>query len=350
MKTTVRRAREDDVTLIFEDFKKRYANNPLIVTKDYFNWQFYDHEQEQFRAFIGVEDDKLVAFQGYQPFDLHCGDRTLAGGYSLCWFSDVKGGIGLRVSSMIKQELDAMVYLYNTKESFRICQKLGMYCFQSMPRWVGVFEPEKAKAILQTSDEQFSKRASQSANLLKTAQSTSPTTRSARLDDSKNYFIPPQGVKFWAARTGQYLNHRYVDIPGHDYRIAEGQTGLAVWRVEDIMHGFGAVIRLLEWTLEDDDPQASSVMSAIVADAQAHDVILIDFYCTVERAGQRLEPFGMFPAAQYGQSYIPRLFRPLNYDDDLLPINGALQVPIEGAHLENVYFTRGDGDYDRVKR
>jgi len=132
--------------------------------------------------------------------------------------------------------------------------------------------------------------------------------------------------------------------------LIEGQSGIAVWRVEQIMDTDESVARILEWTFPPTGAEGEAAIAVIVADSLAANVILLDFFCAAVGVGRRLQTLGFYPVESIEPAFIPWLYRPLSLDPTQLVVNAALNLP-RGIVLDTtkLYLTRGDTNADRKK-
>ena len=227
---------------------------------------------------------------------------------------------------------------------------MGMTIVNPLPRWIGILEPSKVFARLNIREQKTHHMAFESYERLVSLRADSSVSTVQSFDSEREYLTYNDDVEAFVRRRGSDLNHRYVEIPKHNYRLIEGLSGIGVWRAERISDTDESVVRILEWTFPSGSVESESAMAVIVSNAISERAILIDFFCAAKGVGARLLSFGFCSAESFSPSFVPWLFRPLCYDRSCLVVNAAIKLPKHiSLEATKIYLTRGDSDADRIK-
>ena len=157
------------------------------------------------------------------------------------------------------------------------------------------------------------------------------------------------GDRAGTRRSPEFLNWRYADHPVFDYRLFEaclhGEVkGLAVYRVERVRDLPLQVGRIVEFLAE--SAAAGALIDAVIDDARAHQVVVMDFFCSHVDAAPLLQR-GFLPGHEHAAARIPVLFQPIDRRRSGIPFMANMGKLGEHGGALKWYVTKGDGDQDR---
>lgn len=171
-----------------------------------------------------------------------------------------------------------------------------------------------------------------------------------RFSDSDEFlFDNHPTVKGYVRRTGKFLNWRYFDIPGHNYKVITGPDDMfAVYRIEQIMDRKESVVKIIDWNFSGDS--AIHALSFILNEGIKSGAIMIDFFCTDSGTNNFFDSNGFINEDSVNED-IPFLFRPLNTNSGgiSLAIDMPPHMKKRKIDFSEWYISRADSDIDRIK-
>ena len=122
---------------------------------------------------------------------------------------------------------------------------------------------------------------------------------------------------------------------------------MGIYRVETIMDHGVSVIRILEWTFDDDE--CGAALACVLEERKDAKPILLDFHCASRLPARGLEQIGFMPQSVTSKP-MPDLFRPMNYSGGhALALDFPPHRTTRAIDFDRWYITAGDSDVDRVK-
>lgn len=352
MNSEIRLATIEDIPRLKILFQEHYRYNPLMQSQDYLLWQFFYSPNNQtglFTLFVILDGDKIIGCLGYVPLEFRMKEVVQIGGWTHHWVVSRHNVGGLQLFAELASVCDNLFHLGMTKESATIFRLFQVPVLERMPRWVAVTDAAAVARLCGmelAEDRRILKESSTCLASLKKGFSDIEICK--QLDPKMQFSLDHwPDIEGYALRSGRFLNWRYVEIPGHTYKILRGSRGVAVYRIEKIMHHEVAVARIVEWTFKGED--SGLALTILCDDPDFNDGILIDFFCTATAIGEDLTCYGFFPEGLTSKP-IPDRFRPMNHSGG---IRVAIDLPphrtLRCLDFSRWYLTKGDSDIDRVK-
>jgi len=353
MTQKVRRCRDEDLSRLFDIFKEFYPYNLRLREKVFFDWQFRCTpfgKEDEYTFWLVTEHEEIKGFLGYVPIEFRYQGRILQGVLTHNW--GVLGGqaSGIKLLSTVMAEYDHRFHFGLTDQSVQLYSLLKIPLLMRMPRLVAVAQPERAEELFGLPPGKYQDLFVASRQRLEQCRPCSSIRRSVSFDPAEEFLLDRwPGVNCYCRRTGRYLNWRYVEIPGHDYRIIRDDDGqFAVYRIEPITGCPESVIRIVEWNFQ--GRRAEAAISFLAEEAEHSAAVLLDFFCTAESLRQELASYGFIDELLVAEG-VPSLFRPIHRDGGIrLAIDLPPHRKPRPCNFGEWYITKGDGDLDRQKR
>jgi hypothetical protein len=151
-------------------------------------------------------------------------------------------------------------------------------------------------------------------------------------------------------RSAHYLNWRYIHHPLWTYRCFEARAdgrllGLAVYHIEPVRDLSVSVGRLVELVSEPDG--ANALLGAVLDDARAQQVALVDFFSSSSQMTSALRAFGFLTGEEGPVGQIPLLFQPVDRQRASIHFMAQLTRVAGAPGLGGWYITKSDADQDR---
>jgi GNAT superfamily N-acetyltransferase len=363
-----------------QHFIDQYWRRGHILARDeaLLRWQ-YDPLRSRTGLFDGPtillakEGKRLVGMLG-----LICVDCNIRGTIvPAAWMAILLGipevrtkGVGLKLlDALAGLGFEAVFVLGINDQVKQIYRRLGYEILEDMPRWLGVFDVERAVRLVtgcSAAPDEAGIRA-KCKNCHVRAGGDAARRSHIEIVDWSGTFARAWN-ETWSGsfsprligtnRDAAYLSWRYVNHPSFTYmlRLAretrDGRiAGLAVMRVEQIKDREEKVLRVVEFLATPD--AAPSLAQSVIAAGREHGVTFADFYVTHPQAAAPLEAEGF--RRYSGNPDVPVL------PSRLQPLEGG-EFKMQGAFLLSArlrarigsllssgdfYVTKSDGDMDR---
>ncbi len=340
-----------DLPELFERFADWYRFNPRMRERDYFDWQFKYAPMRladgEFDFLVLRGNDEIVGCLGFAGFEFRSDGVINIGGWTHNWYAPDRRDGGLALMFRFMELVDNRFIFRFNENTARVLSLLRVPMIAAVPRWWAVTNAEHAADLfqLEASDRAVVFR---SAAGMKRIDARQRIHSVDRFDQDEEFTLTHfAGALNGALRTGKYLNWRYLDIPGHRYHAIRGDQGMGIYRVEAIMNHDVSVIRIVEWTFDDDECGAALV--SILTDHNDAKPIMLDFHCASRLPARGLERVGFMPQSATTKP-MPDLFRPMNYSGGhALALDFPPHRTARAIDLDRWYITAGDSDVDRVK-
>jgi hypothetical protein len=340
-----------DLPELFERFAEWYRFNPRMRERDYFDWQFKHAPTRlsggEFDFLLLRENDKIVGCLGFTGFEFRSDGAINIGGWTHNWYAPDQRDGGLTLMFRFMELVDNRFIFRFNENTARVFSLLRVPMIVAVPRWWAVTDAFRAVDIFQL---EASSRAivHRSAAGMKQIEGTRKIHSVDRFDPDEEFTLThlAEGLN-GARRTGKYLNWRYLDIPRHRYHAVRGERGVGVYRVEAIMNHDVSVIRIVEWTFDDDE--CGAALASLLTEHSDAKPIMLDFHCASRLPARGLERFG-FMSQSATTKPMPDLFRPMNYSGGhALALDFPPHRTARAIDFDRWYITAGDSDVDRVK-
>lgn len=348
----IERFLSSDYSALKDVFARVYPANPLLQRKAYFDWQFLEHPYNtdgQYTLWLLKDGETIKGFYGWVPVEIIHQGLAHRGCEPLLWWVDESARFhGLELLRRIMSDFPVRLYHYCSEDSIRVFEKLGMPLFP-LSRWIAVLNPAEMTRLFHIDKASSIRRAH---DMLHDAiqKGAGGIRRPARFQNEMELgFGAWTTIRSHLSYTRKFLNWRYCEIPGHDYRIiASADGGWAVYRIERISAEAVSVVRIIEWRFPDRD--AAEALAFIAGEAEAESAVLMDFFCSAPDVGHILEKCGFVSCEGEPWKSMPRLFRPISPAGPLISCIDAPPYRDKNAvDFSAWYISRGNGDIDRVK-
>ncbi|MCH7954269.1 MAG: hypothetical protein IIC40_00855 [Candidatus Marinimicrobia bacterium] len=347
------RCKEDDLPVLFELFIEVYKHNPRMQERNFFDWQFKDHpgnENGEYSFWIEWDGSKIIGFLGYTLIEYIYDDKISTGCWSYNWYTSGSNGSGLNLIYKLWDEFDNRFHIGLSCASIDILNRLNVPLLSKMPRRIGIIDSETVFKLFSINDDSSRKILKSSEEQLSVYKDSGNIRFVKRFSDRDDFnFDDHPTVKGYVRRSGKFLNWRYFDIPGHNYKAITGPGNMfAVYRIEKIMDEKDSIIKIIDWNFSGEP--ALNALSFIQKDAIDSGAIMIDFFCTDSGTNKFFESNGFINEDSVSE-FIPFLFRPLNLEQGAISL--AIDIPPHmkkrNIDFSEWYISRGDGDIDRIK-
>lgn len=329
-------------------FKEVYAHNPRMLEKEYFDWQFkenpYSYEPGKHNFIITRQGDKIDGFVGIIPFKLKYKEEIFIAGDVTNWFAKDSGFLLL---SEVFKRYDYRTYFAITDRALDLYRRLKVPILEKIPRYLAVVNKQTAD-FFSITDNELRKKLLLSSNKIDSITNCEGMEEIKSFEDDKTYPFVWKSAEGYRLMEGKYLNWRYVKIPSHAYKvIINASNEFAVFRKEFIKGTDYEVIRILEWNFS--SASSGKAIGFIKQNYINKNTLIIDFFSTLQEAGDVLAQYGFFYDETNSRS-IPYLFRPLHYSAG---INCGIDIPphrkTRRLNFDKWYITKGWSDIDRFK-
>lgn len=348
----IRNCQKEDIPALFAMFKTVYRFNPRLQERDYFDWQFkntpFDNEGE-YTFLVSEQSGKIKGFLGYVPVQFRYGNQILMGCFTQNWYSTGADSGGLQLLTHLMGQYDYRFHIGASEQAIQIHQMSRVPVLERFPRWVGVIAPQAVIDLFQITLPSDRQTITAAAQRLTAHKSSVGVEKCARFLPDEEFLLDHwPTVEGYCRRTGCYLNWRYLDIPKHNYQAICNERGqCAVYRIEPVTGYSESALRILEWTF--DRAAGPTAMAALLEEAQLHNTILMDFFCTAEEIGAAFGDMGFLAQDSLAQT-IPYLFRPIHPHPGIaLAVDLPPHRKKRSFNFDRWYFSKGDSDIDRIK-
>ena len=347
------RCKEDDLPALFERFAEVYKHNPRMRERNFFDWQFKNHPGNQngeYSFWIEWDNSNIIGFLGYTPIEYFYDNKISTGCWTYNWFTSGSNGSGLNLMHKLWDKFDSRFYIGLSDVSINIYDRLNVPLLVKMPRYIGLIDSGKAFELFSLSEHSTRKTLLRSEKLLSRFRDSGKIKFVNRFNATDEFrFDDHPTVRGYVRRSGKFLNWRYFDIPGHNYKAITGPDNMfAVFRIEQIMNKNESVVKIIDWNFSGES--ALNALSFILKEGRRSDAIMIDFFCTNSGTNKFFISNGFFGEDSVSE-IIPFLFRPLNNKTGRisLAIDTPPHLKQRKVNFSEWYISRGDGDIDRVK-
>lgn len=324
---------------------------PQYVMRDrrLFAWQFGCREHsETAHVVCAYSADRLVGILGYRPTDVFWGDTKsrLTGAWMANWMvtPEHRHGAGALMMRRLMEKYDILLGQGAGKMNVPIAKVLKFSIFDRIPRFIAVFDADKARDYLVSA-----------ADMPPYAAPSSPE---AYVSDSLPEGYAPDwsaypGLAYGTVRDATYLRWRYVNHPIFRYEIkcagSPLRPAICVYRIEetrgDVRHRVG---RLTEFFFPQDAEGARNglaALSATLTHLQSAGCVFADHYSSAAFTHSVITATGMVAATDLPLATRLSPFERTHHHQNLevwcRMANGA------PTQLGDVYVTKADGDQDR---
>ena len=349
----IKRCTVEDIPALFELFSNVYKHNPRLQELNYFNWQFKNqpgNENGEYSFWIEWDNSKIVGFLGYIPIEFIYDNKVQTGCFAYNWYTSGSNGSGLNLMYKLWEKFDNRFYIGLSDASIDIYNRLNVPLLDKMPRRIGIIDSEKVFALFSLTGDSTLNTLLKSEEMLSKFRDSTDISPVGRFSDTDEFRFEDQPtVKGYVRRSGKFLNWRYFDIPGHNYKAITGPGNMfAVYRIENIMDKKESVLKIIDWNFNGES--AKNALSFILKESMKSDIIMIDFFCTNSGTNEFFDSHGFFDEGSISEN-IPFLFRPLNFNTGGISL--AIDIPPHmkkrNIDFSEWYISRGDGDIDRIK-
>jgi GNAT superfamily N-acetyltransferase len=293
---------------------------------------------------LGLVDGQIAGCIGYIPIELNIGPRVVRGAWAANWMVDDRYrrlGLGPLLMRELCSQFDATLALGGNRDAHALLPRMGWTDFGDLHRFVAVVDAAAAAALTEGDSRNWP-----------SAPAGAPDQCVEWVDSfTESATALWDGVHSGTAgtrRTADYLNWRYAQHPLFKYRLVQSingdaLNGLGVYRVETVRDLPVKVGRIVELVCEPED--AGRIVRAIVEDAKAQGVAMLDFFCSTPRLTPALVEAGFSTEAA---AHFPMLFQPIDRTRTGVLFMAHLRKCADATLLpEDWYVTTSDGDQDR---
>lgn len=325
----------------------------LRVCEPLFRWQFGgapDAQPETFRVKLAMLNSEIVGCLGYIPVEVTIADRVMHGAWLVNWMVDPdqrRLGLGPLLMREVTNQFDVTLNLGPNEDARTVLVKMGWTEIGVLTRYVCVLDPRAAARLTEAG------RLDWPVVEACTAHRDTTDVQPIKLFDQDAAGVWDQLAATLGGgtrRSADYLNWRYARHPVWTYRCFEARqrgqlAGMAVYHIESVHDMPVKVGRLVELVAK--SPAADELVRAVLQDARAHDVTLIDFFCSSPLVARVLRAHGFLPGPEPPVAQVPMLFQPLDRRRSAMHFMAYLVRVPASVGPENWYVTKSDGDQDR---
>jgi GNAT superfamily N-acetyltransferase len=319
-----------------------------------FDWQFGRAPAASapgYRMKLALLEGEMAGCLGYIPVEVTLGGRILRGAWTANWMVDPahrRRGLGPILMRELMGQCDVTLVVGLSAEAYNFLPRLGWTNFGDLVRYVALLDAKGAALLTENGRIEWPASSRQTAPALDGVTvrvvkqfSEGTTTLWDRLS---------QRLGAGTRRSAAYLHWRYADHPTFRYRSFEAQrngrvTGVAVYRVEPVKDVPVRVGRIVELFAEESDEDA--LLGAVLDDARAQAVAVMDFFCSSQAVAPALARLGFVSEAHPALAQIPVLFQPIARKRTGIPFMAFLGNRPEAERVTHWYVTKSDGDQDR---
>lgn len=344
-----------DLLPALQAFMARVYGGPYILRRcePLFRWQFGGITGAQgdiFHVKLAMLDGEIVGCLGYIPVQATISGRVRRGAWLANWMVDPdkrRLGLGPLLMREVTNRFDVTLNLGPNQDARTVLVKMGWTEVGALTRYVCVLDRHAAATL------------TESGRLDWPASLAPPPRPDAAITQSITVFAP-DATDVWdrlagavgagTRRTAEYLNWRYARHPVWTYRCfevrARGQLhGFAVYHVEPVRDTPVTVGRLVE--LVADPPAADALVRAVLEDARAQGVALVDFFCSSPQVAPVLRAHGFLPGHEPPGTHLPMLFQPVDRRRTAIYFMAYLANVAQDDLVTSWYVTTSDADQDR---
>jgi GNAT superfamily N-acetyltransferase len=318
-----------------------------------FRWQFGSRSPVNGDAYhikLATLDGEVVGCLGYIPVKVTLAEGVVRGAWLANWMVDPDRrqlGLGPLLMREVTKQFDVTLNLGPNQDARTVLAKMGWAYVGALTRYLHVLDVEAAASLTPAGRLDWPSPAPWPDH------HPGAAVRSVSAFDERatslwDRLAPSLG---WGTRrSADYLNWRYVQHPLWTYRCFEARSddrlrGFAVYHVEPVRdHGL-TVGRLVELVAEPD--ATSTLLDAVLQDARAQGVALVDFFSSSPRMALALRTNGFFTGEDAPVAQIPMLFQPVDRQRLAIHFMAHPARVSGGASLANWYVTKSDADQDR---
>lgn len=329
------------------------ASYVLRVCEPLFRWQFggaSDPQSDTFHVKLAVLDGEIVGCLGYIPVETTIADRVVRGAWLANWMVDPdKRGLGLGplLVRAVTNQFDVTLNLGPNQDARTVLTKMGWTGVGVLTRYVCVLDRDAAAELTESGQLDWPD-----------AQARGAHPRATDVEPIKMF--SQDATEVWdqlvgalgggTRRSATYLNWRYARHPVWTYRCFEARDrgelgGFAVYHVELVRDMPVKVGRLVDLVAK--SPAAHGLVSAVLDDARAQGVALVDFFCSSPLVATVLRAHGFIPGPEPAVEQVPMLFQPLDRRRIAMHFMAYLAKIPARAGVQSWYVTKSDGDQDR---
>ena len=323
----------------------------LRTTGDLFRWQFggtAGNHRAVYTLKLALMNGEVVGCLGYIPIEVSVLGRVVPGAWLVNWMTDPavrRFGLGVLLVGEVAKEFEVVLNVGPNQSAADMLLRTGWQDVGDLARYIYVLDWEQAARLTENCELEgpTGVRATKHKPPLHSA-----VGRLDRFSDEATDLWDRVwgGVAAGVRRSAEFLNWRYADHPLFEYRAfairqREMLRGIAVYRIERVTDLSTNVGRLVE--LISEPGFDACLLDAVVEDARAHQVVLLDFFCSSRRVSRLMIQSGF---SLTSGDLFPVLFQPV----DRAKRRIAFVARLGGGHHTtdlDWYVTKGDGDQDR---
>lgn len=331
-------------------FARAYnARYRLATDEALFSWQFGGVKplSPTYHVRLASPDNVILGALGYLPVDLSVAGQTIRAAWGANWVIDPSQrrlGLGPLLMWDLMRSFDAVLCVGLSLDAQDLLTRMGWTDLGALHRYVCVLDARATSALT------GSGRLAQSPIAVVPASPVQSVQRIERFgEDASMLWDAFAGDRIVGTRrTAEFLNWRYAGHPVFRYHMFEERrdgrvAGIAVYRIETAAGQSTRIGRMVELIAVQD---VRALISAVLRDAAAHDVAMLDFFCATPRWSTALSEFGFVSGDDPAVSDVPMLFQPIDRSRREIRFMASLSRVSAGPTAE-WYVTKGDGDQDR---
>lgn len=345
--------RSDDLPALRTFWARAYRPGYLLRENHaLFRWQFGARapaDGDAYHVKLAMLGGEVVGCLGYIPVEVTLAERVVRGAWLANWMVDPERrqlGLGPLLMREVTRQFDVTLNLGPNQDARTVLAKMGWSYVGTLPRYLHVLDVGAAAALTEAGGLDWPAPAAWTGGqgIAVRPISAFDETATALWDR----LAPTLGAG--TRRSADYLNWRYVQHPLWEYRCFEACAGgrlrgFAVYRVETVRDRSLMVGRLVELVAEPE--AAGALLGAVLEDARARGVVLLDFFSSNPRTAPALEALGFLTDAQAPVAQIPLLFQPIDRQRVAIHFMAYPAKVLGAASLASWYVTKGDADQDR---
>lgn len=318
-----------------------------------FRWQFggpSPADADTYHIKLAMLDGEIAGCLGYIPVEVTIADRVVPGAWLANWIVDPDRrqlGLGPLLMREVVRQFDVTLNLGPNQDARTVLAKMGWAYVGTLTRYLHVLEADAVAALTESGRLDWPATAGWKGHHRGAA--VRPITA-----------FDGEATELWdrlastlgagTRRSAAYLNWRYIQHPVWTYCCLEARErgrlgGFAVYHVEPVRDRGVTVGRLVELVAE--PGAANALLGAVLEDARARGVTLVDFFSSSPQLAPALQAHGFLTGEEAPVAQIPLLFQPLDRRRVAIHFMAQLARVSGAAGLASWYVTKSDADQDR---
>ena len=231
----IRHCQRSDLNALKALFQQVYPSNLLLQDDAFLEWQFRDHpwnDNGEFSLLLAIDESNgIKGTYGYVPARYWVDGVSMEGCEPALWWTAPSYGVcGLALYDRVVQRQSVQVYMDCNKKSLAVFSRLGIP-FLSLPRLVGILDAGEVHRLFPDTDPNVLSRCQLA--LERPSIEIAVAELTGVLDGANGSALRTYNIRGHLDFSAEYLNWRYREIPGHDYKIVRtGANDFAVFRIE----------------------------------------------------------------------------------------------------------------------